>query len=187
MEGRQRWHYDTLSSQRRLPSPVTISNDCGRRELLEYGHRHRFRRGRRTFHGLRAGRSSERTKPQSQWRADDTTFRERADTSVRRPGLGARLLAMSDEARAVGGWAPPPLPPGPQDLPRDYGPDGAAGGLKQEYTAPSGRHDHATTGAGRRVSPTTGTRSQITCYIRRGAGRVFHISGKGSFYLTINA
>ena len=52
------------------------------------------------------------------------------------------------------GWAPPPLPPGPQDLPspgrRDYGPDGAAGGLKPEYTAASGRHDHATTGAGRR-------------------------------------
>ena len=36
------------------------------------------------------------------------------------------------------GWSPPPLPPGPQDLPRDYGPDGAAGGLKPEYTAPSG-------------------------------------------------
>ena len=25
----------------------------------------------------------------------------------------------------------PPLPPGPQDLPRDYGPDGAAGGLSR--------------------------------------------------------
>ena len=35
-------------------------------------------------------------------RADDATtrLRERADASVRRPGLGARLLAMSDEARA---------------------------------------------------------------------------------------
>ena len=34
-------------------------------------------------------------------RADDTTtrLRERADSSVRRPGLGARLLATSDEAR----------------------------------------------------------------------------------------
>jgi hypothetical protein len=39
------------------------------------------------------------------------------------------------------GWAPPPLPPGPQDLPRDYGPDGAAGGLKSEYTAASGPRD----------------------------------------------
>ena len=35
-------------------------------------------------------------------RADDTTtrLRERADASVRRLGLGARLLAMFDEARA---------------------------------------------------------------------------------------
>ena len=35
-------------------------------------------------------------------RADDATtrLRERADTSVRRAGLGARLLATSDEARA---------------------------------------------------------------------------------------
>ena len=29
---------------------------------------------------------------------------------------------------AIGAWAPPPHPPGPQDLPMDYGPDGAAGG-----------------------------------------------------------
>ena len=37
-------------------------------------------------------------------RADDTTtrLRQRADASVRRPGLGARLLATSDDARA--GW-----------------------------------------------------------------------------------
>ena len=63
------------------------------------------------------------------------------------------------------GWAPPPLPPGPQDLPRDYGPDGAAGGLKPEYTAASGPR---TFGSG----PTTGTRSQTTCYVRRGTGRV---------------
>ena len=35
-------------------------------------------------------------------RADDTTtrLRERADASVQRPGLGARLLVTSDEARA---------------------------------------------------------------------------------------
>ena len=37
---------------------------AGRRELLEHGHRHRFRRGSRTFQGLRTGRSSERTKPE---------------------------------------------------------------------------------------------------------------------------
>ena len=36
--------------------------------------------------------------------------------------------------RAAGscwGWAPPPLSAGPQDLPRDYGPDRAAGGLSR--------------------------------------------------------
>ena len=53
--------------------------------------------------GLRAGRSSGRTKPEhteASGRHDHATFRERADASVRCPGLGARLLAMSDEARA---------------------------------------------------------------------------------------
>ena len=71
------------------------------------------------------------------------------------------------------GWAPPPLPPGPQDLPRDYGPDGAAGGLKPEYTAASGPRTY---GSG----PTTGTRSQTTCYDRRGTGRV-RPNSSGSF------
>ena len=41
---------------------------------------------------------------------------------------------------------------GPQDLPRDCGPDGAAGGLRAELTAACGRHDHATFGSGKRVS-----------------------------------
>ena len=45
---------------------------------------------------------------------------------------------MTAGRRGCWGWAPPPLPPGPQDLPRDYGPDGAAGGLKPELTAASG-------------------------------------------------
>ena len=43
-------------------------------------------------------------------------------------------LVLSDDSwpqGAVGAWAPPPHPPGPQDLPRDYGLDGAAGGLSQ--------------------------------------------------------
>jgi hypothetical protein len=44
-------------------------------------------------------------------------------------------------------------------------PDGAAGGLKPEYPAASGPRDY---GRG----PTTGTRSQTTCYVRRGTGRV---------------
>ena len=62
----------------------------------------------------------------------------------------APALALRDDCGlpgAVGGWAPPPLPPGPQDLPRDYGPDGAAGGLSRSTPR---RADHATTGAGRR-------------------------------------
>ena len=57
------------------------------------------------FEGLRAGRSSGRTQA-GVHRGERTTrprdLRERADASVRRPGLGARLLATSDEARA--GW-----------------------------------------------------------------------------------
>ena len=55
------------------------------------------------FQGLQAGRSSRRTKqeyPAANGRHDHATFRERADASVRRPRLGARLLATSDEARA---------------------------------------------------------------------------------------
>ena len=111
-EGRQRWHYDTLSSPHLPPPALVLKDDCGP------------------------------------------------------PG-------------AVGGWAPPPLPPGPQDLPRDYGPDGAAGGLKPEYTAASGPR---TFGSG----PTTGTRSQTTCYVRRGTGRVIIIDLIFSrFFLTI--
>ena len=53
--------------------------------------------------GLRAGRSSGRTKPEytaASGRHDHATFGSGADASVRRPGLGARLLAMSDDARA---------------------------------------------------------------------------------------
>ena len=99
-EGRQRWHYDTLSSPHLPPPALVLSDDCGP------------------------------------------------------PG-------------AVGAWAPPPHPPEPRDLPRDYGPDGAAGGLKPEYPAASGPRDY---GRG----PTTGTRSQTTCYVRRGTGRVVH-------------
>ena len=39
----------------------------------------------------------------------------------------------------------------------------------------SGQHDHATlSGAGRRVSLMHGTRSQTTCYVRRGTGRVVY-------------
>ena len=81
----------------------------------------------------------------------------------------ARTLptGMTAGRRGCWGWAPPPLPPGPQDLPRNYGPDGAAGGLKPEFTAASGPRTY---GSG----PTTGTRSQTTCYVRRGTGRVIY-------------
>ena len=51
-------------------------------------------------------------------------------------------------------------------------PGRSSGRTKPEYTAASGRHEHAATGAGRRVSPTTGTRSQTTCYVRRDTSRV---------------
>ena len=55
--------------------------------------------------GLQAGRSSRRTKPEypaAGRRRNHATFGSGPNTSVRRPGLGARLLATSDEARA--GW-----------------------------------------------------------------------------------
>ena len=49
------------------------------------------------------GGASRRTKPEypaASGRHDHATFRERAEASVRYSGLGARLLATSDEARA---------------------------------------------------------------------------------------
>ena len=64
------------------------------------------------------------------------------------------------------------------------GPDGAAGGLSR--STPRRADDTttlSTTGAGRRVSPTTGTRSQTTCYVRRGTGRVVHCSIIAHFFL----
>ena len=43
----------------------------------------------------------------------------------------------------------------------------SSGRTKPEYTAASGPRDY---GSG----PTTGTRSQTTCYVRRGTGRVLY-------------
>ena len=74
----------------------------GRTELLEHGHRSSYRRGRKTFQGLRAGRSSGRTTPEypaASGRYDHVTFRERADASVRCTGLRAKF-ALTDEAWA---------------------------------------------------------------------------------------
>ena len=104
-EGRQRWHYDTLSSPHLPPPELVLSDDCGPPGAVggwappplplgpqdlprDYGP-----------DGAAGGLS--RSTPR---RADDTTtrLRERADASVRRPGLGARLLATSDDAWA--GW-----------------------------------------------------------------------------------
>ena len=45
----------------------------------------------------------------------------------------------------------------------------SSGRTKPEYPAASGPRDY---GSG----PTTGTRSQTTCYVRRGTGRVVHCS-----------
>ena len=99
-------------------------------------------------------------------------------SQARTPRRGERHVSQHGPPGAVGGWAPPPFPPGPQDLPRDYGPDGSAGGLKPEYPAASGPRDY---GSG----PTTGTRSQTTCYVRRGTGRVVYCNDllSSSFYL----
>ena len=50
----------------------------GRLELLDHGHRRHIRRGRSSFRGLQAGRSSERTKPEytsASGRHDHATFR----------------------------------------------------------------------------------------------------------------
>ena len=115
-------------------------------------------------------------------RADSDTWADRSPRHRRNGNAGTTMLyhlrncrrphsssRMTAGRRGCWGWAEPPLPPGPQDLPRDYGLDGAAGGLKPEYTAASGIRDY---GSG----PTTGTRSQTTCYVRRGTGRVVIIN-----------
>jgi len=93
---------------------------------------------------------------------------------------------------AAGVWSNAVVSAGAAGPFRDYGPDrsrrrrrrrrrrstfqglraGWSGGrTKPEYPATSGRHDHATfRGAGQRVSPMYGTRSQQ--HVRRGTGRV---------------
>ena len=54
--------------------------------------------------GRTTGRTEQRADKAGVHRGERTTqardLRERADAPVRRPGLGARLLAMSDDARA---------------------------------------------------------------------------------------
>ena len=54
----------------------------------------------------------------------------------------------------------------------------SSGWIKPEYTAASGPRDY---GSG----PTTGTRSQTTCYVRRGTDRVVHCTMIERFFSTI--
>ena len=53
-----------------------------------------------------------------------------------------------------------------------YWPDGAAGGLSRSTPRKADDAGTRPSGVGRRVSPTSGTQSQTTCYVRRGTGRV---------------
>ena len=62
------------------------------------------------------------------------------------------------------------------------------GRTKPEYTAASGRHDHATFGSGptRQSDDRDYEPGYLQCPTRHGPGTIYN-SGKGSFYLTINA
>ena len=64
----------------------------------------------------------------------------------------------------------------------------SSGRTKPEYTAASGRHDHATFGSGptRQSDDRDSEPDYLLHPTRRGPGN-FCNSGKGSFYLTINA
>ena len=48
-EGRQSWHYHTLSSPHLPPPALVLWDDCGPPGAVGDGHRRRFSRGRRTF------------------------------------------------------------------------------------------------------------------------------------------
>ena len=99
-------------------------------------------------------------------------------------------LVLSDDCGppgAVGAWAPPPHPPGPQDLPRNYGPDGAAGGLswstpRQATKRPRDLRERADASVRR---PGLGTRLLATSDEAR-AGYNLQCRQR-SFYLTIIA
>ena len=58
-EGRQRWHYDSLSSLQPPPPALFLRDDCGPQRAVGDGHRRRFRRGCRTFPGT-TGRMEQR-------------------------------------------------------------------------------------------------------------------------------
>ena len=64
----------------------------------------------------------------------------------------------------------------------------SSGRTRPEYTAASGRHDHATFGSGptRQSDDRDSEPDYLLCPTRHGPGTIYN-SGKGSFYLTTNA
>ena len=64
----------------------------------------------------------------------------------------------------------------------------SSGRTKPEYTAASGRHDHATFGSGptRQSDDRDSEPDYLLHPTRHGPGLIYN-SGKGSFYLTANA
>ena len=62
----------------------------------------------------------------------------------------------------------------------------SSGRTTTEYTAASGRHDHATFGGGPKSQSRDSEPDYLLCPTRHGPGTIYN-SGKGSFYLTTNA
>ena len=64
----------------------------------------------------------------------------------------------------------------------------SSGRTKPEYTAASGRHDHATFGSGptRQSDDRESEPDHLLCPTMHGPGTIYN-SGKGSFYPTTNA
>ncbi len=123
-EGLQSWHYDTPSSLASYYRTKALPSDYGPAGLLEQGQRRRIRRSRRTVlwdYGPKEAASSRR-------RAVGTTG----------PSQGPR----ADREQRT----PPSTLPGPQYLSGNYGPGWIrrTAIMMPEYTAASGRHDHAT-------------------------------------------
>ena len=80
----------------------------------------------------------------------------------------------------------------PQDLPRDYGPDGAAGGLSRSTQRRADdtttRRWHTTFGSGptRQSDDRDSEPDYLLCPTRHGPGTIYN-SGKGFFFLNNNA
>ena len=78
-EGRQRWHYDTLSSPQPPPPALFLRDDCGPPGLLGMGTAAASAGAAGPSQGLRAGRSSGRTEAGVPRGERTTRLRERAD------------------------------------------------------------------------------------------------------------